>query len=98
MLPPSTTGCSGSEARIAAVSEDVVVLPFVPVTPIVGATQSRRKRSGSERSAGADGSPPARAATSAWSAARRRGSVVGKSGLIDGEVVTRRASVQAETG
>ena len=46
MLPPRTTGWAGSAARIAAVSDDVVVLPFVPVTPIVGAGQSRRKRSG----------------------------------------------------
>ena len=80
MLPPRTTGWAGSAARIAAVSDDVVVLPFVPVTPIVGAGHSRRNRSGSETSAGAVGSPAARAATSARSAARRRGSVVGKSG------------------
>ena len=61
MLPPRTTGCAGSAARIAAVSDDVVVLPFVPVTPIVGAGQRRRNRSASETSAGAVGSPPARA-------------------------------------
>ena len=77
MLPPRTTGWAGSAARIAAVSDAVVVLPFVPVTPIVGATHRRRKRSGSDTRAGALASPPARAATSATSAARRRGSVVG---------------------
>ena len=48
-------------ARTAAVSDDVVVLPFVPVTPMVGAGQSRRKRSGSETSAGDGSSPAARA-------------------------------------
>ena len=77
MFPPRTTGWLGSAARIVAVSADVVVLPFVPVTPIVGATHRRRNRSGSEMSAGTVGSPAARAATIAWSAARRRGSVVG---------------------
>ena len=77
MLPPSTAGWAGSAARIAAINEAVVVFPFVPVTPTVGATHSRRNRSGSEINAGTDGSPAARAATSAWSAARSRGSVVG---------------------
>ena len=77
MLPPSTTGCAGSAASSAAVSDDVVVLPFVPVTPMVGAGQRRRNRSASETSAGTVGSPPARASTSDRSAARRRGSVVG---------------------
>ena len=81
MLPPRTTGWPGSAARIAAVSEAVVVLPFVPVTPIVGAMHSRRNRSGSDTSAGADRSPAARAATSVASAARRRGSVVGNVGV-----------------
>ena len=76
-MPPSSTGCVGSAARIAAVSAAVVVLPFVPVTPIVGAGHKRRKRSASETRAGAVRSPDARAATSAASAARRRGSVVG---------------------
>ena len=38
--------------------------------------------------AGDDRSPAALAATSSWSAARSLGSVVGKSGLIDGDVVT----------
>ena len=92
MLPPRTTGCAGSAARIAAVSDEVVVLPFVPVTPIVGAGHRRRNRSASETSAGAVASPPARASTSARSAARRRGSVVGKSGLIDGDVVDERGA------
>ena len=77
MLPPRTAGWVGSAARIAAASDDVVVLPFVPVTPIVGAGQSRRNRSGSETTAGTVSSPAARASTSAASAARRRGSVVG---------------------
>ena len=77
MLPPSSTGWDGSAARIAAVSAEVVVLPFVPVTPIVGDGQRRRKRSASETSAGAAGCPDRRAATSARRAARRRGSVVG---------------------
>ena len=57
MFPPRTTGWTGSAARIAAVSEAVVVLPFVPVTPIVGATHRRRKRSGSDTRAGASASP-----------------------------------------
>ena len=77
MFPPSTAGWSGSVARSAAISDDVVVLPFVPVTPIVGAGQSRRNRSGSETRAGASGSPPRRRSTSARNASRRRGSVVG---------------------
>ena len=66
-------------------------MPFVPVTPMVGAGQRRRNRSASETSAGTVGSPPARASTSARRAARSRGSVVGKSGVIDGEVATRSA-------
>ena len=57
MFPPSTAGCAGSAARMAAASDAVVVLPFVPVTPTVGAGHSRRNRSGSETSAGALGSP-----------------------------------------
>ena len=77
MLPPRTAGWIGSAERIACASADVVVLPFVPVTPIVGAGQRRRNRSASETSAGAEASPPARRATSAWRSARRRGSVVG---------------------
>ena len=62
---------------MAAVSDAVVVLPLVPVTPIVGAGQSRRKRSASETMAGAPGSPFARAERSARNAVRSRGSVVG---------------------
>ena len=77
MLPPRTAGWIGSAERIAWASDDVVVLPLVPVTPIVGAGHSRRNRSASATSAGAVASPPARRATSAWSWARRRGSVVG---------------------
>ena len=77
MLPPSMAGWVGSAARIVAVRADVVVLPFVPVTPMVGATHRRRNRSGSEMSAGASVSPAARAATIAWRAVRNRGSVVG---------------------
>ena len=42
-------------------SAEVVVLPFVPVTPIVGAGQRRRKRSTSDTRAGAAGSPARRA-------------------------------------
>ena len=83
---------------MAAVSEDVVVLPFVPVTPIVGAGHSRRKRSASDTSAGTLGLPSMRASTSARRAARRRGSVVGKSGVIDGEVATRSAIAQVVRG
>ena len=45
------------------------------------------------RVAGQSARPPA-----AWSADRRRGSVVGKAGLMDGDVVTRRASTQVEAG
>ena len=41
MFPPSTTGCAASPASTAAAIELVVVLPFVPVTPMVGATHSR---------------------------------------------------------
>ncbi len=77
MFPPRTAGWSGFAARIACASDDVVVLPFVPVTPIVGAGHRRRNRSDSLTSAGVDASPAARAATRAWSWARRRGSVVG---------------------
>ena len=98
MFPPRIAGCSGSAARIACASELVVVLPFVPVTPIVGAGHSRRNRSDSDTSAGAAASPAARAATSAWSCPRRRGSVVGKSGVIEGEVATSAAPDQAEAG
>ena len=66
MLPPRidrVAGIGGEER--AAISDEVVVLPFVPVTPIVGAGHRRRNRSVSETSAGAAGSPAARAATSA---------------------------------
>ncbi len=79
-------------------SEEVVVLPFVPVTPTVGAGQSRRNRSASDTSAGTVASPPALASTRARSAARRCGSVVGKSGVIDGEVATRSAFAQVVAG
>ncbi len=79
-------------------SDDVVVLPFVPVTPIVGAGVNRRNRSASETSAGAVRSPSARAATSACKAARRRGSVVGKSGVIEGDVATSAAPAQVAAG
>ena len=78
MLPPSTTGCAGSAARSAAVSDDVVVLPFVPVTPIVGAGHRRRNRSGSRDERRAPRDRPRRGVARARrSAARRRGSVVG---------------------
>ncbi len=77
MLPPRMAGCDGSAARMAVARAEVVVLPLVPVTPMVGASHRRRKRSGSDTRAGAVGSPAARAATRAWSAARSRGSVVG---------------------
>ena len=78
MLPPSSTGWSGSAARIAAVSAEVVVLPFVPVTPIVGAGQRRRNRSTSDTSGRRCAVAAARAPRPARrSAARRRGSVVG---------------------
>ena len=79
-------------------SEDVVVLPLVPVTPIVGAGDSRRNRSASETSAGTVRSPAARASTSARSAARSRGSVVGKSGVIEGDVATSAAAAQVVAG
>ena len=51
MLPPRMTGWTGSAARIAAVSDEVVVLPFVPVTPTVGTgTQAQEQvRLGHER-------------------------------------------------
>ena len=52
MLPPRTTGWAGSAASRAAVSDDVVVLPFVPVTPIVGQGHIRRTRSVSLTRAG----------------------------------------------
>ena len=78
MFPPEDDGVRrvGRRGR-AAISDAVVVLPFVPVTPIVGAGHRRRNRSASETRAGADGVAGPRAATSARSAARRRGSVVG---------------------
>ena len=73
MLPPSTTGWTGSAARMAAVSEAVVVLPFVPVTPIVGADaqaqeqvglgdegRARRVAAGSRGDEGLQGRPQAR--------------------------------------
>ena len=44
MLPPRTTA-AGPAASTAAVSDAVVVLPLVPVTPMVVAGQRRRKRS-----------------------------------------------------
>ena len=98
MFPPSTTAWAVSAARTAAVSEEVVVLPLVPVTPTVGEGHRRRNRSASDTSAGTVGSPAARASTSVRRAARSRGSVVGKSGVIDGEVATSSASAQADTG
>ena len=78
MLPPRTTGCAGSAARIAAVSDEVVVLPFVPVTPIVGRRAQAqeqvglRDERGRRRVAGRAGARRGPA-----SAARSRGSVVG---------------------
>ena len=98
MFPPRTTGCEGSPARRCAASAAVVVLPFVPVTPIVGAGQRRRKRSGSDTRTGAVGSPAATRAASASSAARRRGSVVGKPGVIEGLKATSAAPAQAVAG
>ena len=53
MFPPRTAGWRGSAARIAWASAEVVVLPLVPVTPIVGAGHRRRNRSGSLTRAGA---------------------------------------------
>ena len=53
MFPPRTAGWSRSVASSAWVSAEVVVLPFVPVIPIVGAGQSRRNRSTSDTTAGA---------------------------------------------
>ncbi len=70
MLPPRTTGAP-PVARIAAISDEVVVLPFVPVIPIVVAGQRRRNRSTSLTT----GIRPS--ASNSASAARRRGSVVG---------------------
>ncbi len=54
MFPPRTAGWLGSAARSAAASAEVVVLPFVPVTPIVGAGHRRRNevRLGHERRRG----------------------------------------------
>src|SRR3989442_8394441 len=98
MLPPSATGCAGSAARTAAMSDEVVVLPFVPVTPIVGAGQRRRNRSASDTSTGVPLMSPARRATSAFKASLIRGSVVEKSGLIDGDVPTSAAPAQALSG
>ena len=78
MLPPRTAGCAGSAARIACASADVVVLPFVPVTPIVGAgAQPQEQVHLGHQGRRAERRPPVRAATSAWRAARSRGSVVG---------------------
>ena len=61
-------------ARIAAIKALVVVLPFVPVTPIVGAGYSRRSRSDSLTSAG--GRSRRAGLEGGGAAARRRGSVV----------------------
>ena len=70
-------GGTGRRPGSRAVSADVVVLPLVPVTPIGRrrAQAEEQVRLGDERRA--RGSPAARAATSACSAARSRGSVVG---------------------
>ena len=54
----------GPRPAAHGVSADVVVLPFVPVMPIVGAGQRRRNRSTSDTIAGALGRRPARRATS----------------------------------
>ena len=98
MFPPSSARWVGSAASRAWASAEVVVLPFVPVTPIVGAGHRRSTRSGSDTSAGAVGSPAARASRTVTRAARRRGSVVGKSGLTDGDVVTRAMPSMAAAG
>ncbi len=98
MFPPSVTGWTGSAARIAAASDEVVVFPFVPVTPTVGARQSRRKRSGSLTSGA---SPPATAASGsrcAASARRRSASAVGKAGFADGEKQMSAAPSTAAAG
>ncbi len=70
MLPPSTTGAAPAP-RTAAVSEEVVVLPLVPVTPIVIAGHRRRNRSTSLTTA------TCAALSISARAARSRGSVVG---------------------
>ena len=98
MFPPRTTGCEASAARMAAVSADVVVLPFVPVMPTVVAGHSRRKRSGSLTSGGAPRSPAAAAATIGAMAARRAVSAVGYAGLAEGEKQTRAAPRTAAAG
>ncbi len=98
MFPPSTAGCSGSVARRAWVSADVVVLPLVPVIPTVAAGHRRRNRSTSETIAGAAMSSASRRASRSASTRRSRGSVVGYAGLIDGEVVTRAAPMIASAG
>ena len=92
MLPPRTTGCDrvGGQERGRQRRGRRLALGAGDADGRAP-THRRRNRSGSETRAGAVESPAARAATSAWSAARRRGSVVGKSGLIDGEVVTSAA-------
>ena len=77
VYPPNKRGRALGAASSAWASADVVVLPFVPVTPIVGAGHSRSTRSASDTIAGAPSSPAARASRTAASAARRRGSVVG---------------------
>ena len=98
MFPPRIASWAGSAARIAWVRADVVVLPFVPVMPTVADGHSRRNRSGSQMTAGAVGSPADRRRTRSRRAARSRGSVVGKSGLMDGELVTRSAPSHACSG
>ncbi len=82
----------------AAASDDVVVLPFVPVTPIVGQGHSRRTRSVSLTSAGDPTGSARCASTTARRAARSRGSAVGKSGLMLGEVAIRSAADHVDAG
>ena len=53
MFPPRIVGWAASAASSAAVSEEVVVLPFVPVTPTVGQGHIRSTRSASLTRAGA---------------------------------------------
>ena len=73
----------------------VVVLPFVPVTPMVGAGHSRRKRSTSLTTGGH------RSPAAARSRRAPRGGAARSSGsrlLIDGDVATRAAPASASRG
>ena len=100
LLPPSSTGCDGSRARIVAIKLLVVLFPFVPVTP----TRQRLPRSRSAHSGSLirrrPRAPPSPTSGIAPAAKVRRsrsmaGRTVGNPSVTAGLCTTRSASARS---